>query len=649
MMNTLIPRRVLFGNPERTMLSLSHDAKNLLFLAPVNGVQNVWIAPVENPSAARAITTATGRGIPFATWLYSNEHIIYVQDRAGDENWRLYSVNIATLEERDLTPIEGVRAQPEGFSERFPDEILVGLNDRVPQLHDLYIINIRTGERRLLLENDMNFVSFVCDHDYQPRFGLRINANGSTDVFQRIENTWQAFSSIPFDDSLTTQLIGLDGSGQVLYFADSRGRNTSALFSHHLETGTVTLLAEDARADFSWSAQHPTDHTIQAASFNYDREIWQVLDDRIKPDFEYLSSVIKGDINPVSRSLDDQFWIVTEKNDNAPVKYFLYDRAAKNAKFLFSDQPVLEQYTLATMQSKLIPTRDGLEMVCYLTEPHDSIKPVPMVLLVHGGPWARDAWGYDAQAQWLANRGYAVLQVNFRASTGFGKAFTNAGNLEWGQKMHDDLLDAVDWALKGGITKIDTVAIMGGSYGGYATLAALTLTPDRFVCGVDIVGPSNLQTLLESVPSYWEPMIAMLRNRMGDDTTQRGQALLKERSPLTHVSSIQKPLLIGQGANDPRVKQAESDQIVNAMTAKNIPVTYALFPDEGHGFARPENKQAFYAIAEAFLAKHLGGSCEAIGSDFEGSSIQILQGVADIPGAAEALEAPKLEASFSGA
>jgi dipeptidyl aminopeptidase/acylaminoacyl peptidase len=638
MTNTLIPRRVLFGNPERTMVQLSHDGKHLSFLAPVNGVQNVWVAPVDNLSEARAITSATERGIPFAMWLYSNEHILYVQDRAGDENWRLYSVNIATLEERDLTPLEGVRADPMGFSERFPDEILVGLNDRVPQLHDLYIINIRTAERRLLLENDMEFVAFVCDHDYKPRFGLRMNPNGTTDVFQRVDYKWQEFSSIPNEDSLTTQLIGMDGSGQVLYFADSRGRNTSALFSHHLELGTVRLLAEDARADFSWSAQHPTDHTIQAASFNYDREIWQVLDDRIKPDFEYLSSVIKGDINPVSRSLDDQFWIVTEKNDNAPVKYFLYDRAAKNAKFLFSDQPPLDEHSLAVMQPKLIPTRDGLEMVSYLTTPLDSSAPVPMVLLVHGGPWSRDLWGFDAQAQWLANRGYAVLQVNFRASTGFGKAFTNAGNLEWGAKMHDDLLDAVDWAVKEGITSSDTVGIMGGSYGGYATLAALTMTPDRFVCGVDIVGPSNLQTLLESVPPYWEPMIAMFRNRMGDDTTSEGQALLKERSPLTHVSSINKPLLIGQGANDPRVKQAESDQIVNAMTAKNIPVTYALFPDEGHGFARPENRQAFYAVAEAFLAKHLGGQCEAIGTDFEGSSIQILQGLADILGAAEALE-----------
>jgi dipeptidyl aminopeptidase/acylaminoacyl peptidase len=638
MTNTLIPRRVLFGNPERTMVQLSHDGKHLSFLAPVNGVQNVWISPVDNPSAARAITKATGRGIPFAMWLYSNEHVIYVQDRAGDENWRVYSVNVLTLEERDLTPIEGVRAQPMGFSERFPDEILVGLNDRMSQLHDLYIINIRTAERRLLLENDMGFVGFVCDHDYGVRFGLCMNPNGSSDVFQRVGNDWQAFSNIPNEDSLTTQLLGFDGTGQVLYITDSRGRNTSALFAHNLETNSQTLLAEDARADFSDWLQHPTEHTVQAASFNYDRERQQILDDQIKADFEYLQSIVKGEIGVSSRTLDDQHWMVTDSSDLAPVRYYLYDRAAKQAKFLFTDRPELEHCALTKMQPKFIPTRDELEMVCYLSVPEGVKAAVPMVLLVHGGPWARDAWGYDAEVQWLANRGYAVLQVNFRASTGFGKSFTNAGDLEWGQKMHDDLLDAVDWAVKEGITSSDTVAIMGGSYGGYATLAALTMTPDCFVCGVDIVGPSNLKTLLESVPPYWEPMIAMFRNRVGDDTTTDGQALLKERSPLTHVLSIKKPLLIGQGANDPRVKQAESDQIVTAMTEKSIPVTYALFPDEGHGFARPENRQAFYAVAEAFLAKHLGGQAEPIGTDFQGSSIQILQGVAGIPGAMEALK-----------
>ncbi len=639
---TLIPRTVLFGNPERTQVRLSPDGQHVSFLAPLHGIQNIWIAPIENPSAARAITQATGRGIPFTLWLHTNQHILYMQDRAGDENWRLYSVDIATLEEQDLTPLEGVQAQFDSLSERFPDEIIVGLNNRVPQLHDLYIINIRTAERRLLLENDLGFVSFICDHDYQVRFGIRVNPDGSADVSQRVRdnpgNDWEFFSNIPDKDYITSGLLGIDGTGQILYIADSRERNTSALFAHNLQTKVSTLLAEDARADWSKWLVHPTEHTVQAASFNYEREHWHILDDRIKDDFAYLQSVISGESNITSRTQDDQHWLVTASSDQAPVRYYHYDRAAQITHFLFTDRPILEHYTLAAMQPQLIQTRDGLEMVCYLTLPVGSTTPVPLIVLVHGGPWSRDAWGYSATVQWLANRGYAVLQVNFRASTGFGKAMTNAGDLEWGRKMHDDLLDAVDWVVNAGITHSDTVAIMGGSYGGYATLAGLTLTPDRFVCGVDIVGPSNLQTLLESIPPYWEPMIAQLRNRVGNNTTPEGQALLTERSPLTHVSSIQKPLLIGQGANDPRVKQAESDQIVAAMNEKNIPVTYVVFPDEGHGFARPENNQAFYAITEAFLAQHLGGRCEAIGTDFQGSSVQILQGIEGIPGAIEALQ-----------
>jgi dipeptidyl aminopeptidase/acylaminoacyl peptidase len=261
------------------------------------------------------------------------------------------------------------------------------------------------------------------------------------------------------------------------------------------------------------------------------------------------------------------------------------------------------------------------------------------VLLVHGGPWGRDAWGYNTYHQWLANRGYAVLSVNFRGSTGFGKAFINAGDLQWGRAMHDDLLDAVDWAEREGIAAKGQVAIMGGSYGGYATLAGMTMTPDRFICGVDIVGPSNLLTLIESVPPYWEPMIALFRTRMGDNTTEEGLALLKERSPLTYVDDIRRPLLIAQGANDPRVKQAESDQIVNAMLSKHIPVIYALYPDEGHGFARPENNLSFTAITEAFLATHLEGDYQPIGDDFTGSSITLPVGIESIPGAVELMGA----------
>jgi dipeptidyl aminopeptidase/acylaminoacyl peptidase len=294
------------------------------------------------------------------------------------------------------------------------------------------------------------------------------------------------------------------------------------------------------------------------------------------------------------------------------------------------------------MRPVVIPARDGLKLVSYLTLPPEvdedrPPRPLPMVLDVHGGPWARDEWGFNAVHQWLANRGYAVLSVNFRGSTGFGKEFTNAGNREWAGKMHDDLLDAVDWAVEQKIADRGRVAILGGSYGGYATLVGLTFSPDVFACGVDIVGPSNILTLLSTIPPYWQPMVQMFKDRVGDFTTHEGKTFLEERSPLSRVDRIARPLLIGQGANDPRVKQAESDQIVRLMRQKEIPVTYVLYPDEGHGFARPENRLSFNAVVEAFLAQHLGGRYEPVGDDFAGSSISVPTGADGVPGLSEAL------------
>jgi dipeptidyl aminopeptidase/acylaminoacyl peptidase len=332
--------------------------------------------------------------------------------------------------------------------------------------------------------------------------------------------------------------------------------------------------------------------------------------------------------------------------DDGPVRYYLYDRPNKKATFLFTNRKSLEGVPLAKMHPVVIKSRDGLDLVSYLTLPKGADpqatgrpgEPLPLALLVHGGPWGRDGWGYDAEHQLLANRGYAVLAVNFRGSTGLGKNFTNAGNKQWAGTMHDDLIDAVDWAIAEKIADSKRVAIMGGSYGGYATLVGLTFTPEKFACGVDIVGPSNLLTLLNSIPPYWAPMLQMFKDRVGDPTSEEGQKFLNERSPLNLVEKIQKPLLIGQGANDPRVKQAEADQIVKAMQDRKIPVTYVLFSDEGHGFARPENNRAFFAVAEAFLAGHLGGRYEPIGEDFAGSTIRCPEGKDQVPGLSEAIE-----------
>ena len=625
------------------MARISPDGEYLSYLAPVEGVLNVWV--VDDPGSARPITRDEERGIRDYNWTYDGQHILYIQDARGDENWHVYATNIATGETRDLTPFEKVNSQILSVNEKTPNEILVGINNRNPQLHDVYRIELSTGERTLIEENP-GFVSYLFDNDDRTRFAMTFSPTGGQVILQRDEsNQWQPFLEVPNTDAMTTGLAGFDKSNQILYLIDSRKRNTAALFSLDLASGKQELVAEDDRADVGGMLIHPTEKHAQAVSFIYNRNRWHVLDPAIQGDMDYLHSVEDGELSITSRTLDDRLWIAAYALDNGPVKYYLYDRVRKQANYLFSNRTDLDEYQLAKMHSLIIKSRDGWNLVSYLTLPAGSApdgdarpsNPVPLVLLVHGGPWGRDIWGYDSQHQWLSNRGYAVLSVNFRGSTGFGKEFTNAGNGEWAGKMHDDLIDAVNWAIREKITQRDQVAIMGGSYGGYATLVGLTFTPDTFVCGVDIVGPSNLVTLLQNVPPYWVPILPMMKDRVGDWTTEEGQKSLLAKSPLARVDQIQRPLLIGQGANDPRVKQVESDQIVEAMKEKNIPVTYVLYPDEGHGFARPENRLSFYAVAEAFLSEHLGGRFESVGEDFQGSKIRVPEGADQVPGLQAAL------------
>ena len=625
------------------MARISPDGEYLSYLAPVEGVLNVWV--VDDPGSARPITRDEERGIRDYTWTYDGQHILYIQDARGDENWHVYATNIATGETRDLTPFEKVNSQILSVNEKTPNEILVGINNRNPQLHDVYRIELSTGERTLIEENP-GFVSYLFDNDDRTRFAMTFSPTGGQVILQRDEsNQWQPFLEVPNTDAMTTGLAGFDKSNQILYLIDSRKRNTAALFTLDLASGKQELVAEDDRADVGGMLIHPTEKHAQAVSFTYDRNRWHVLDSAIQGDMDYLHSVEDGELSITSRTLDDRLWIAAYALDNGPVKYYLYDRTRKQANYLFSNRTDLDEYQLARMHSLTIKSRDGWNLVSYLTLPAGSApdgdtrpsNPVPLVLLVHGGPWGRDIWGYDSQHQWLSNRGYAVLSVNYRGSTGFGKEFINAGNGEWADKMHDDLIDAVNWAIRKKITQRDQVAIMGGSYGGYATLVGLTFTPDTFVCGVDIVGPSNLVTLLQNVPPYWVPILPVMKDRVGDWTTEEGQKSLLAKSPLARVDQIQRPLLIGQGANDPRVKQVESDQIVEAMKEKNIPVTYVLYPDEGHGFARPENRLSFYAVAEAFLSEHLGGRFEPVGEDFQGSKIRVPEGADQVPGLQAAL------------
>ncbi len=641
----IIPREILFGNPERTGVLISPDGKWISYSTALKGVLNVWIAPLDNISDARPITNDTSRGVKSYFWAFTNRSIVYRQDTKGDENWHIYAASI-TGEIKDLTPVKNVSAYVQGVSYKFPQELLIALNDRNPEYHDIYRVNITTGERRLVQKNDDRFSSFMTDDDFRIRFGLNVTADGDVDILKPAGNgSWEPFMKIDYEDSATTGPIGFDRTGEILYISEGRGRNTAAIESLNLATNEIKVLAEDPKADPDMMMVHPTEKTIQAVDFNYYRQNWTILDESIRPDIDYLHKVNEGDVAVYARTLDDSRWLVIFIVDNGPARYYVYDRKARTAKYLFSADRHQENLSLSRMNYTTIKSSDGLDLVSYYTLPvwadknKDGIpeKPLPTVLLVHGGPGSRDEWGFSPMHQLLANRGYAVLSVNFRGSTGFGKDLTNEGDREWGRKMQTDLLDAVNWSIEKRIADPSRIAIMGISYGGYAVLAGMTFTPAMFACGVDVCGPSNLTSLLLTIPSYWKPEIVMDFKRIGDYRTEEGRSLLRERSPLIYVDRIQKPILIGQGANDPRVNKNESGQIVQAMQEKRIPVTYALYPDEGHGFVRPENRLSFYAVTESFLSMHLGGRYEPIGSAFNNSSITVPVGADQVPGLVKAL------------
>jgi dipeptidyl aminopeptidase/acylaminoacyl peptidase len=634
----LIPREVLFGNPERTGVKLSPDGSRISYLAPHDDVLNVWVMPAAGGEAV-PVTRSTERPIRSYSWGRNSEQILYANDEGGDENTHIYAVGLDGGEPIDLTPGEAVKAQIVAQHRDRPDEILVMTNAREPQVFDIQRLNTRTGESTLVFENDGGYVGMVHDDDWVVRLRGRMTPDGGSEYEYRDspDGAWIEFDRVGSDDAMTTQPIGFTRDGSTIWMIDSRERDTAALTSVTVDAdGRVErdVVFESPISDVADSLIDPETLAPQAIATDRLRREWNILDDSISPDLDALARLSDGELDIVSRTRDDRTWIVAFEHDDGPARYWVWDRDGQEGRYLFSHRPELEDVTLSKMRGVEIPTRDGLSMPSYLTVPHDSDgTAVPLILLPHGGPWARDHWGYNGMHQWLADRGYAVLSPNFRGSTGFGKAYLNAGNREWYGAMQDDLVDAVRWAVDEGVADPDRVAIMGGSYGGYATLAGMTRDPELFACGVDIVGPSHVGTLLSTIPAYWEPIKVMFETRVGSLDEPEW---LDRISPLTHVDNIQKPLLIGQGANDPRVKVSESDQIVAAMDAKGIPVTYVVFPDEGHGFARPENMTAFSAITEAFLAKHLGGEMEPVTDELAKSTAQMRRlGNLVVPGAVE--------------
>ncbi|MAM40005.1 MAG: S9 family peptidase [Erythrobacter sp.] len=639
----LIDRSDLFGNPVASQGRISPDGEWVSWIAPDEGVMNVWVAPASNPSSGTVVTDDRHRGISNHLWSVDSKYVLFVKDNDGDENFHVYATDPRTGETRDLTPLpDGIRAQLMGVSRDRPGVILVGTNERNPQLTDLYEYSLTTGERTLIAENP-GYASFITDNTYKPRMAMVPQPDGGMKAVYLNEDLTpgDVFADIPSEDMLNTNIVQFSRDNDTVYMIDSRDRNLAAGVAVDLTTGERRVLVEPEKADLSNIIVDNETYEPIAYATNYLQEEWTPLNEEVASEFEFLSSKIDGEYQISSRTTDDTKWIVYGGSAEAPGQYYVYDRDADTLTPWFETRPALADAPLQPMHPLELKSEDGLTMVSYLTLPPGSDpdgdgrpdKAVPMLLWVHGGPWARDSYGYNTVHQWMANRGYAVLSVNYRGSTGFGKDFTNAAVGEFAGKMHSDLVDAVDWAVAEGIAQEDKVAIGGGSYGGYATLTGVAFTPDRFACGVDIVGPSSLVTLIESFPEYWKPFLAGTWFRyVGDPADPEQRKDLLARSAISRIDDIKVPLLVGQGGNDPRVTKQEADNLVEAMQAKGLPVTYINYPDEGHGFQKPENRMSFFAAMEGFLGTCLGGRVQPIGDSFEGSSGEILAGAEYVDG-----------------
>ena len=620
----LIPREVLLGNPVKASPRISPDGTRLSYLAPSDkGVLNVWVRTISKTDDTQ-VTNDTHRGIRIHFWAEDGKHLFYMQDLNGDENFHVYSVDLDTKVVRDLTPFQGIRAEGILRDKNHPNEILVGLNLRDRRVFDMYRVDLTSGAIAMDTQNPGDVLQWIPDPSFQIRGAMAQNPKDASTILRVRDGqdaAWRDLMTWPFGENGGADDFTADG--KALWVETSMGADTTRLVKMDIASGKeIETVAVDPKVDVGGVVIQPDTHTVQAVGFNYTKNEWRVLDPAIKADFDVLAKLGRGEFYLSGRDRADRNWIVTYQTDDGPVAYYAYSRETRKAELLFVNRPKLAEFTLAKMEPVVIKSRDGLELVSYLTLPVGmEAKNLPLVLNVHGGPWARDTWGYNPEAQWLANRGYACLAVNFRGSTGFGKKFHNAGNGQWGVgTMQHDLTDAVKWAIAKGIADAKKICIFGGSYGGYATLAGLTFTPELYTCGVDIVGPSNIRTLFQAIPPYWEPFKKEFILRVGD--VEKDEALNQQISPLFHADKIRVPLIIAQGANDPRVNIREATQMVEAMRAKKLPVTYIVYTDEGHGFARPNSRLDFYGRVDEFLAKYLGGRLEPW-TEVKGANVEV--------------------------
>jgi len=651
--DSLLPLAVLLAPPTNAAPQVSPDGRWLSFLRSVDGAMNLFVAPADTPSAARALTRRTGRGLqPFDVsgnvlyrWTPDSRRIVFPVDRDGDEKWNLHAVDVTGGGERNLTDLPGVAVELLRFSDEDPTAAAIAVRER-PFTPDLYRLDLETGERTLLLRNE-RMAGILPDRKLRPRIGFSFEPDGSIDLYRPSgERSWERLWDLEPEDVpalLATsyqKAYSIDAGNRKLLLYSSEGRDAAALVSFDLATGECTTVAADRRADLAGVLYHPVSGEPLAFATLWTRTAWTALDPSVREDFERLARVSDGDLRVVSVSRDLARWVVQYTLSDAPTEFHLYERATGATRRLFSSTPALEDLELPRLHPFETRSGDSLPLVSYYLLPRWSdpdgdgrpAEPLPAVVIVHGGPSdERAQWAFAPFAHWLANRGYAVLALNYRGSAGFGKRFMNAQNLEWGGRMNTDLVEQVDWAAKRGIVRRDRVGILGGSYGGYAALAGMTLTPGAFACGVSLVGPSSLERFMP----HWK--LERMAPIVGDPRTEEGRAHLRARSPVNFAHRARGPVLVGQGANDARVPKEQSDIIVAAMRRAGVPVVYAVYPDEGHGLLRAANSRSFWAITEQFLARALGGRAAPLGDALEGSSVRIEAGAEWVPGLPGAL------------
>jgi len=602
----LPPLEVFFANPQHASPKLSPDGQSIAWLAASDqGVRNVWVR-VLPAGPPRMVTNDAQRGIVKYFWHPSGKSVLYFQDQQGDENFHLFETSLETGQTRNLTPHPGVRAE---FLAVDPAraQVLLMMNRR--RHFEIYRLDLQTASLELDTENPGEFVNWAVDTGFQVRAAIAYRRDGTQEVMVRdnAKASWRMLQRFTPEETLG-KIAGFTSDGKALWLLSSVGANTARLVEVNIASGAAKVLVEDPTYDVT-EVVTTSAGGLAAAGMLREKMEWRFLDLSLRRDFDHLRSALgDGEISLVSRDAADHRWVVSVSRAEQPARYFLFHRETRKSSPLFASRPQLDAYPLAPMQPVDFAARDGLRLHGYLTRPVEARGATPMVLVVHGGPWVRDSYGYSGVVQFLASRGYAILQVNYRGSSGYGKAFLNAGNREWGAKMLDDLVDAKRWAVRQGYADPKRTAIMGASFGGYLTLAALAFAPEEFACGVDIVGQSNLLTFLGRIPPSAAAVLSLYDQRVGN--LQRDQDMLRARSPYFHADRIVRPLLVGQGANDPRVPPAESEQIVDALRAQNKPVTYIVFPDEGHGFVKPGNILRFMAEVEQFLASHLAGAAK---------------------------------------